>query len=192
MRTPFAGPRTRSHEPLERRSASARTSATLASGIQSAAAPARSLTSPCPIDAIRVLRVVEAERFRGGVEQRVVRLGDGGAASARARESPGRASPTCSAPRCGATGGSCVARAPCARAPASRGSASRVGDVMISTVSEFLQLARERRDAAVDLRALAVRPRPRCARRTRSRSASRPSGSSITSPVGVKTKISSW
>ena len=46
-----------------------------------------------------------------------------------------------SAPRAGATGGSCAARGRCARARASRASASPCGDVMISTVSEFLQRA---------------------------------------------------
>ena len=112
--------------------------------------------------------------------------------TSRSRISRPSRSPTSAAPRAAATAGSCGARAPCARAPASRGSARAVGDVMISTVSEFLSCARERRDAPVDLRARRSAARPPCAPRTRSRSASRPSGSWMTSPVGVKTKISSW
>ena len=111
--------------------------------------------SPCPIDAIRCLAVVESERLRRGVQLRVVRLRVRGGA-ARGRASRARSWPRCSAPRCGSTAGSCGARARCARARASRGSGAPFGDVTISTVSEFLQLARERRDAPVHLRALAV------------------------------------
>ena len=134
---------------------------------------------------MQVRRVVEIERpCAAVVERRRRRASRGaGACSSRSRMSrPSLADDACSSWR---SHWRILWRARPVRTCASQSRlGSRVGDVMISTVSEFSSCARQRRDAAVHLRALRSAGRPPCAPRTRSRSASRPSGSWMTSPVG--------
>ena len=146
-------------EPLERPSASAALRRSSDVRDRARFSTCATLTSPCPIDAIRWLRVGQVERLRRRLELRRRRASAAGAAcTSRSRISRPSFADVCvllvpqPLP-------DLVPRAP--RAHVRQPVAARLrayGDVMISTVSEFLSCARERRDPPVDLRARAVQP----------------------------------